>query len=110
MKIRIKECVGNSRIYGEDGSMAGTIEGWPKDGPAREICGTDGNVLYLSLIHILLILQNVCRQSRLYLRLRPGNRRSGGWQGWQGIYKGRGIRILQEFHVKCSGCFTGPHR
>ena len=46
MKIRIKECVGNSRIYGEDGSMAGTIEGWPKNGPAREICGTDGNVLY----------------------------------------------------------------
>ena len=26
--------------------MAGTIEGWPKNGPAREICGTDGNVLY----------------------------------------------------------------
>lgn len=46
MKIRIKECVGNSRIYGEDGSMAGTIEGWPKNGPTREICGTDGNVLY----------------------------------------------------------------
>ncbi|WP_320929619.1 hypothetical protein [Hungatella sp.] len=46
MKIRIKECVGNSRIYGEDGSMAGTIEGWPKNGPAREVCGADGNVLY----------------------------------------------------------------
>lgn len=46
MKIRIKECVGNSRIYEEDGSMAGTIEGWPKNGPTREICGTDGNVLY----------------------------------------------------------------
>lgn len=46
MKIRIKECVGNSRIYGEDGKIAGTIEGWPKNGPVREICGTDGNVCY----------------------------------------------------------------
>lgn len=46
MKIRIKECVGNSRIYGADGKLAGTIEGWPKNGPVREICGTDGNVLY----------------------------------------------------------------
>ena len=42
MKIKIKECVGNSRIYGEDGKLAGTIEGWPKNGPVREICGTDG--------------------------------------------------------------------
>ena len=25
MKIKIKECVGNSRIYGEDGKLAGTI-------------------------------------------------------------------------------------
>lgn len=46
MKIRIKECVRNSRIYGADGKLAGTIEGWPKNGPVREICGTDGNVLY----------------------------------------------------------------
>ena len=46
MKIKIKECVGNSRIYGEDGKLAGTIEGWPKNGPVREICGTDGSVHY----------------------------------------------------------------
>lgn len=46
MKIKIKECVGNSRIYREDGSLAGTIEGWPKNGPARKICGADGTVIF----------------------------------------------------------------
>lgn len=46
MKIKIRECVGNARIYREDGTLVGTINGWPKNGPVREICGIDGQVIY----------------------------------------------------------------